>query len=277
MKHQDLKWHTSDGIEIYGQCWLCEEKPKAVVCIVHGMGEHSGRYAHVAEFLVKSGYSVLAYDQRGHGKSGGKRGHTPSYDLLLDGVEDVLKQAEKIHPGKQKFIYGHSMGGNVVLNFALRRKPGISGVIASSPWLKLAFEPPKLELALARFANNIFPAFTQHTKLDTSALSRDKQVVKDYENDPLVHDLISARFFLQTHEAASWALLHVGEWRLPLLLFHGTADRIISPEGSNEFADKVKGNLTFRLWDGFYHECHNEPEKKDVMGYICSWLDGHVK
>ena len=277
MKHQDLKWTASDGVEIYGQCWLNDSKPKAVICIVHGMGEHSGRYAHVAEYLVDAGYSVIAYDHRGHGKSGGKRGHTPSYDLLLDGVSDLLKQAEKIAPGSKKFIYGHSMGGNVVLNYALRRKPEIAGVIASSPWLKLAFEPPKFEVTLGTFVNNIFPGFTQSTKLDATAISRDKKEVEKYVNDPLVHDKISARFFVETYAAGNWALEHAAEMKWPLLIFHGTEDRLTSPEGSRQFADKVKENCTFKLWNGLYHETHNEPEKEDVLTYIATWLDSSLQ
>lgn len=273
MKHQDLKWTASDGIEIYGQCWLNDAKPKAVICIVHGMGEHSTRYAHVAEYLVDAGYSVIAYDHRGHGKSGGKRGHTPSYDLLLDGVSDLLNQAEKIVLGSKKIIYGHSMGGNVVLNYALRRKPSIAGVIASSPWLKLAFDPPKFEVALGRFVNNIFPGFTQSTKLDATAISSDKKEVEKYMNDPLVHDKISARFFVETYSAAAYALEHASEMKLPLLIFHGTEDRLTSPEGSQQFAEKVKENCTFRLWEGFYHETHNEPEKEEVLKYIVTWLN----
>ncbi len=276
MKHRELKWKASDGVEIYGQCWLAEGKPKAVVCLIHGMGEHSARYAHVAEYLVDSGYSVISYDHRGHGKSGGKRGHTPSYDLLLDGVSDLLKEAEKIAPGTKKFIYGHSMGGNVVLNYALRRKPEIAGVIASSSWLKLAFDPPKFEVALGRFVNNVFPGFTQSTKLDSSAISRDKKVVEAYDNDPLVHDKISARLFVETYAAAAYALQHAAEMKLPLLIFHGTEDRLTSPEGSQQFADKVKENCTFKLWDGLYHETHNEPEKEEVLKYIVTWLNQYA-
>ena len=276
MKHQELKWQSSDGIDIYGQCWLTEQKPKAVICLVHGMGEHSGRYEHVAKYLVDAGYSVVAYDQRGHGKSGGSRGHTPSYDLLLDGVFDLLKQAEKIVPESKKFIYGHSMGGNVVLNYALRRKPDVAGIIASSPYLKLAFEPPAIKVALGKFVNNIFPGFTQGTELDASAISRDKKVVDAYLSDPLVHDKISARFFVEVHGAGEWAIEHAAEMMLPLLLFHGTEDKLTSPEGSKEFAEKVKAGCTFKLWDGLYHETHNEPEKEEVLKYLVTWLDGQM-
>lgn len=273
IQHRELKWKSKDGIEIYGQCWMGDEKPKALVCIVHGMGEHSGRYAHVAEYFVNAGYSVFAYDHRGHGKSGGKRGHTPSYELLLDGVSEALEQAEKIASGVPKFLYGHSMGGNVVLNYVLRRKPQLAGVIASSPWLKLAFEPPKFEVTLGRLVNNIFPGFTQSTKLDATAISRDKKVVDAYTNDPLVHDKISARFFVETYSAAVYALEHAAELKLPLLIFHGTDDRLTSPEGSKQFAEKVKENCTLKIWDGFFHETHNEPEKEEVLKYMVTWMD----
>lgn len=276
MKHQELNWKSSDSINMYGQCWLPNENAKAVVCIVHGMGEHSGRYSHVAEYLVSEGYAVFADDHRGHGKSGGKKGHTPSFDLLLDGVTNLLKQAEKLVSGVPVFIYGHSLGGNIVLNYALRRKPEVAGIIASAPWLKLAFDPPKLEVNLAKIMTNIYPAFTQSSKLDTSAISRDKKVVQAYIDDPLVHDKISAGLFLQCYEAGLWALEHASEFKLPLLLFHGTEDKLTSPQASEDFASHVKEKVTFRLWDGFYHEAHNEPEKEEVLKYIATWLNEHL-
>ena len=109
-----------------------------------------------------------------------------------------------------------------------------------------------------------------------SAISRDKKVVEAYDNDPLVHDKISARFFVETYAAAEWALEHASEMKLPLLIFHGTEDRLTSPEGSNQFAEKVKENCTFKLWNGLYHETHNEPEKEEVLKYIVTWMNSTV-
>lgn len=276
MKHQELKWKSSDGIKLYGQYWS-DENVKAVVCIVHGMGEHSGRYAHVAKFLNENNYAVIAHDQRGHGKSGGNRGHTPSYDLLLDGISDLLKQADSLFPNSPKFLYGHSMGGNFVLNYAMRRKPEIAGVILSSPWFKLAFEPTAAKVTLAKMVNRIFPSFTQSSNLDATALSRDIAVVNAYKNDKLVHDKVSSNLFLIIHNSGIWALEHVQEFPLPLLIYHGTGDRLTSAKASEEFAKKIRGNVTFKLWEGFYHETHNEPEKQEVLNFVKEWMDKQLK
>jgi acylglycerol lipase len=272
MDHKEFNLKSSDGLTLYGQYWNVTD-PKAVICLVHGMGEHSGRYAHVAEFFNKNGYSVIIYDQRGHGRSGGKRGHTPSYDQLMDDISLLLKQADSISPGVPKFLYGHSMGGNLVINYALRKKPAIKGVISSSPWLKLAFEPPAGKVKLAKIVNGIFPSLTQSSNLDVSAISRDTAVVNAYKNDHLVHDKISSNMFLSVHESGLWALEHAQEFPLPLLLFHGTADKLTSYKASEEFSKKVKGNITFKTWDGFYHEPHNEPEKQMVFGLVKEWIE----
>lgn len=276
MNHKETQWNSSDGIQLYSQSWNVE-KPKAVICLVHGMGEHSGRYAHVAKFFNENNYSVLSFDQRGHGKSGGKLGHTPSYDLLMEDITILLKQADSLYPGIPKFLYGHSMGGNLVLNYALRKKPGVAGIISSSPWLKLAFEPPAFQVKLAKVVNGIFPAFTQSSKLDVTAISRDAAIVNAYKNDKLVHDKISSNMFLSVHQSGLWALEHAQEFSLPLLLFHGTADRLTSYKASHEFSQKVKSDITFKLWEGLYHEPHNEPEKQEVFVLIREWMERTLK
>jgi len=279
MKHQEFTWNASDGIKIYGQCWTPDTNPqsiKAVICLVHGMGELSARYSHVAAYYTQYGYAVITYDQRGHGKSGGSRGHSPSFDLLLDGVAELFIETDKLFPGLPKFLYGHSMGGNVVLNYSLRRNPKVAGVIATSPWLKLAFEPPAIKVWLGKMMNNIFPGFTQSSEIDASAISRDKTVVDAYINNALVHDKISAAMFVGIHDNGLWALEHASEMKLPLLLCHGTKDRLTSAEASKEFAGKVEGDVTLKLWQGLYHETHNEPEKQEVFAFMKDWMDKHL-
>jgi alpha-beta hydrolase superfamily lysophospholipase len=230
----------------------------------------------VAEALNDAGFSVVAFDHRGHGRSGGKRGHTPSYDQLLSDVDMLLAHARTVAQGGKVFLYGHSMGGNVVLNHALRRKSDVAGVIASSPWLRLAFEPPKFEVTLAGIFRNLLPGFVQGTKLDASAISRDKAVVDAYIKDPLVHDRISVSFFLGTYEAGLWALAHAAEQKKPLYIFHGTADRLTSHDASRQFANLAKGDVKWQSWDGLFHECHNEPEKALVIAAIADWIGQRV-
>jgi alpha-beta hydrolase superfamily lysophospholipase len=276
MKELELKWKTRDGLDIHGLGWEPDGKIKAVVSLVHGQGEHTARYRNVAAALTRAGYALFGFDQRGHGKSGGPRGHTPSYDHLMDDVEDLLKQSAQRYPGLPQFLYGHSFGGNEVLNFAIRRKPTLAGVIATGPWLKLAFEPPAFKVALGRIMNNIAPGFTQASGLEVAALSRDPKVVDAYVNDPLVHDKISARQFLSIRDAGVWALEHAAEFSLPLLLMHGGADRIVSADATREFAHKGRKNITLQIWDEWYHEIHNEPEQVEVFKTMIIWMDARL-
>lgn len=272
METFEWNWKTSDGLQMYSKGWAPKGKPKGTICLVHGHGEHIGRYEHVAAALTEKGYALLGFDLRGHGKSAGPRGHTPSYEAFMDDIAVFFGQIEARYPGLPRFSYGHSLGGNLVLNYALRRKPALRGVIATGPWLKLAFDPPASKVSLGKMMNNILPGFTQSSGLETTALSHDPAVVKAYENDPLVHDKISARMFVSTYDSGLWALEHASEFPLPLLLMHGTADRLTSAEASRQFGEADGKQVTLKLWDGWYHEIHNEPEKAEVFKVMTDWL-----
>ena len=277
MERFESEWQSRDGLRLYVQGWGSGPKTKAVVVLIHGFGEHTARYAHVGEALNKAGYTLVGFDLRGHGRSGGPRGHTPSYEALLNDLADFLLWSEKRYPGLPRFLYGHSMGGNLVLNFALRRKVEVAGVIATGPWLKLAFDPPGVQISLARLMNRIAPGFTQKSALDTAALSHDRRVVEAYNNDPLVHSRISARLFISIYESGLWALDRAGEFSVPLLLMHGKADRITSSAASAEFAERAGKIATWRPWEGLYHEIHNEPEKAEVIQTMIGWMNDHLK
>ncbi len=277
MKHFESNWQNKEELSFYVQGWEPEQKPKAVVALIHGLGEHTGRYAHVGQAFNSAGYSLIGFDLRGHGKSGGARGHTPFYDAMMDDIADFMAWIEKRYPGLPRFLYGHSMGGNQVINFFLRRKPDVAGVIATGPWLKLAFDPPAMQVMLGKTMNNIAPSFTQNSNLETAALSHDQKVVDAYNHDPLVHAKISARLFVSIYESGLWALDHAEEFSVPLLLMHGTADRITSSAASAEFAKRAGKVVTWHPWDGFYHEIHNEPEKAAVIKTMIDWLDGQLK
>jgi alpha-beta hydrolase superfamily lysophospholipase len=141
--------------------------------------------------------------------------------------------------------------------------------------LKLAFQPPASQVTLGRLMNGIAPGFIQHSKLDTKGLSHDQVVVTAYENDPLVHDKISARLFVAMYESGLWALEHAAEFPLPLLLMHGAADPITSVKASQEFAEKACKKTTLKVWNGLYHEIHNELEKAEVFNFMLDWLQKH--
>ncbi len=164
-----------------------------------------------------------------------------------------------------------------MINYDLRRRPRLAGVAASSPWLRLAFEPPALKVRLGRVTNRLWPAFSQSSGPDVRGLSRDPEAVQAYTDDPLVHDRISARLFVGVYEAGLRALDHAAEFGVPLLVMHGDADRLTSPEASRRFASGVTGDCTFKLWEGFYHELHNEPGKEEVFDFLASWLRSKIK
>lgn len=257
--------------------WEPKEKPKAVVALVHGHGEHVGRYLHVAEAFTKAGYALAGFDLRGHGKSNGARGQTTNYQALMDDITDFLLLIRKRYPKTPLFIYGHSLGGNLVLNHILRCKPEAAGVIVTAPWLKLAFDPAPSQVVLARIMNKIAPGFTQNSNLDTTALSRDMGIVKAYNDDALVHEKISARLYLGIYDSGLWALEHASEFPVPLLLMHGTGDRLTSASASLEFAERAGKKVTWHAWDGWYHEIHNEPQKGEVLKVMIAWMNGCLK
>jgi alpha-beta hydrolase superfamily lysophospholipase len=192
---------------------------------------------------------------------------------MMDDIALLIKQAGGRYPGLPTFLYGHSMGGNEVINFTLRRKPDLKGVIATGPLLRLAFQPPAAQVGLARMMNGIFPAFTQKSGLELAALSRDQKVIDAYVKDPLVHDKITARLFVELFDSGEWALSRAAEFTLPFLLMHGSADRLTSANASREFAQNGGGNITLRIWEGWFHEIHNEMEQAEVFKVMVDWLN----
>ncbi len=278
MSHIEFTRSAPDGQKLFYQGWLPQAEAKAVVCLVHGLGEHAGRYAHVAEALNAAGYAVLGFDQRGHGKTPGKQGVTPPFDCLLDDVRMLLDEAARRFSTAKQFLYGHSMGGNVVLNYAIRRQPVVAGVIATSPGLRTAFKPPAAKITAGKVLYRVAPNMVMANGLELAALSRDPAVIAAYSADPLVHDKMSARLGLDILQQGEWAIAHAADFPpIPLLLVHGTGDRLTSAPATEEFAGKVKGDVTLKLWPGCYHETHNEPEKAQVIQYMIDWLNkmGH--
>lgn len=246
---------------------------KGVMIITHGMGEHSMRYTEMADFYTHEGYTVISFDIRGHGLSEGKRGHTPGFEFLMDDIERVYTQVMKDYPSLPIFLFGHSMGGNLVLNFLLRKPNCICGAIVTGAYLKLGFEPPKWKIILAKLSSSIWPTLSQPTDLELGALSRNKEVIRKYENDELVHDRITSAFFINVHFAGQYVIDHANEIKTPLLVMHGMEDRLTSPKGSQEFASNAGENVHLKMWEGLYHELHNEPEKQEIFNYEMEWMN----
>lgn len=277
MTLSEWKWKSRDGLQLYARSWTPEEQPKAVVCLIHGHGEHVTRYDHVGVAYAAAGYAMQGFDLRGHGQSEGPRGYTPSYEALLADINDFLADARQRYPGLPVFLHGHSMGGNQVLNYCLLNpNTGLRGAIVTSPWLQLVSKPNPLLSFMVKVLNVVYPTYTQASGLDQNTISRDPAEVKKYATDPLVHDRITARLYTVMENHALYALEHANELKVPVLLMHGTADGLSSYNGSKEFAKKAGSILTLRLWDGLYHETQNEPEKVEVIRTMTDWVAGRL-
>jgi len=281
MRQMEFNLYTDDGLRLRGRYWEPPSTPTGIVCIVHGLGDHGGRYAHVARRLNTAGYTVAAADLRGHGMSEGRRGHTPGLGASMNDISLIVREAGARFPGIPLFLYGHSMGGNLVLNFALRRaaptvgsagSPVLTGVVASAPLLETAFDPPCWKMLFGRTMRPFWPTKSMSNEVRVENLSRDPDVIRAYREDPLVHDRVTLTF-LDIRGAGSWALKHAADLTVPTLVMHGDADRITSSAVSRAFAAAAGGACTLKLWEGFYHEIHNEPGKEQVFDYLVEWLN----
>ncbi len=273
MEISEWKWKSFDDLDMYSRGWMPEGAPKALIILVHGLGEHVGRFDHIGAALAETGYALLGTDLRGHGRSGGPRGHTPSDEAFTRDIDSMLEQAEARYPVVPKFLYGLSMGGTLVLQYILRRKPALAGAIVSAPGLRSPVLEQKGKLMLAKVLGAFLPTFSMPTGLDANMLSHIPAVVEGYKSDPLVHDRSTLAMANIMSALPDWIFDHANELNIPLLIIHGTDDKIVYPRGSREFAQKADGNVTLKEWNGLYHELHNEPERDQVLAYLIDWLD----
>ena len=274
MEYQEFKFHTG-GYEIFTRN-IGPAEVKGVVVLVHGMGEHSGRYTDsLIPTLLEASLAVVSYDNVGHGKSGGKRGHCPNYDFLMNILRLVVNRAKVLYPNVPLFLYGHSMGGNLVLNYALRNKLKIAGIIATSPYLRLAFEPPKWKMTLGKLMLKLLPMITLPSGLDPKGISRIPEEVEKYNHDALVHDKVSPMFSFPVMEAGEWAIANANSLMTDTLLFHGTADPIIDYQATAEF-HKNSSKTELRLYEGAFHELHHDKCQELLLLTVSEWLKERI-
>jgi acylglycerol lipase len=267
---------TFQGTSFFWQSWEATQS-NAVLLIIHGMGEHSGRYAHVAEFFNTFNYVVCAMDHYGHGHSGGKKGDIPSMEYMLQSVAVFIQEVQKTYGVKPTVICGHSMGGNVVANYLIQKSQQFKSAIITSPWLILPASVPKWRILLAKLMMKIFPGFQDSTKLDATAISRIPEEVKKYQNDPLVHDYMTPRFFFTMEEAGLFAIDYADRINIPVLLMHGKADRLTYIGGSVMFYENNPEKIHFKAWDEAYHELHNDTIRQEVLEYMIDFVAGRMQ
>ena len=279
MKTFEAKFEGNDGISFYVQGWEPDSQPKAVVVLVHGLGEHTGRYIHVGKALTDAGYVLVGFDLRGHGKSGGARGHFPSLDVVTQDIRQFFQFVSQRYPNLPQFLYGHSLGGLLSLAYAVQNKAALKGVLVTGSALRSALQEQKAKIAMANILGTLMPAMTIPSGLDATTISRDKAVVDKYVHDPLVHDKTSLGLGKSALTAIDICFARARDFAYPLLIMHGKADKLTYASGSADFArlagEKNK-NVTLKIWDGLYHEIHNEPEQAEVFKVMIEWLDKHL-
>ena len=211
--------------------------------------------------------------QGGHGKSGGKRGHIAKYEYVFDDIVKLHSEASRRHSNVPVFLYGHSMGGGIVLDYILHKKhSGLKGAIVTGPLLEPAFKPPSVLLFIGKIMRSIYPGFSQNNQLDLQQISRDELVVEAYSKDPLVHSKITSETAIGMLSSGENSLRTVNKINIPLLITHGDKDGLTSHLASEKFAQKASGDVQLKIWEGLFHELHNEPEKMEVLEYIYQWI-----
>ena len=284
MKHTELQVRSADGTALYAQEWQPELPLRGVVCTLHGLGEHGGQYEMFSQVLGESGFAVTAPDHRGHGRSEGKRGHTPSYRMLLDDVDAFVRDISARHPGLPRFLYGHSLGGNIALNYAIRRAPEIAGVIATCPWLRLVREPGLFKRLAVRMIDPIAPWLTFSTsstpddpeERDERGLDSGGAAAEDTLRAKLFHKQVSVRMYVGASRAASWALANAGRLAVPALVVHGELDPVTDPRASMEFAGRANGSCEIDVRPGMQHSVQAEEYGPQVAASIAEWLSSRT-
>ena len=259
-----------------GRVW-CAERPRAIIALVHGLGEYSGRYAALAGELVRARYTVVALDLPGHGDAPGARGDMPSWNVVRDQVIPAMFSSLRGIPdqpdGLPRVLLGHSMGGVLALDYALAHPRDLKALVLSAPAIASAI-PPWWKLALANIARATSPATGFPNALDTSGLSRDPEVVKAYLADPRVHDRISPRLYFAFNEARQRCMRDVRGLAVPTLLLQGMSDRVVDPKGSLELMGATPhGMVRFVTLKETYHEIFNDTGREAVIKDLLAWLD----
>jgi alpha-beta hydrolase superfamily lysophospholipase len=277
--HSEGTFKGVGGLDLYYQSWYPEGKVRGILAIVHGLGAHSGRYNNVVQHLIPKQYAVYGLDLRGHGRSLGQRGHINTWAEFREDLQIFLQLIHSQQPKCPIFLMGHSLGSVVVLDYVLRYPQDASvlqGVIALAPTLgKVGVS--RIKLLVGNLLSQVWPQFTLSTGIDLTAGSRDEKILAAYAQDPLRHTRASARLATEFFATVNWINAHAADWKLPLLILHGSADRVALPEGGDSFCQRVTCSDKKRVeYPGAYHELQNDLNYRDVLADLEDWLERHL-
>jgi acylglycerol lipase len=271
-EHEEGRLDGARGVEIFWQAWR-PPAIRAVVVLSHGASEHSGRYAWTAERLAERGYATYAIDHRGHGRSEGPRAYVDRMDNVVADLDDLVHLAAERHPSAPIFLLGHSMGGCVALAYAIAHQDKLDGLLVSAPVAVLEAASPATRVA-GHVLSVVAPRLGVYD-IDSTAVSRDPEVVRAYDADPLnYHGKLPARTVAELSSTVGRFPEQLPRLTLPLLIMHGTGDRLVPPRASDLVDARASSeDKTYIRYDGLFHEILNEPERDRVVGDIAGWLD----
>jgi len=273
MPYHEDRFPAHDGLTLCEKTWLPEGEVRGVVVLVHGLFEHCGRYADTAGQLNLEGYAVSAMDLRGHGRSEGERAWIESFDEYLADLELLLERVCRRHPAGPVFLLGHSMGGAIAALLAIERRPKLDGLILSAAALSIGRGVFPFLRRLAGFVARVWPRL-RLVRVRFLKVSRDPAVVEGFLNDPRVfHGRFPVRTGAEVLRAAERIRRRAEDFRLPVLILHGTGDCVTDVEGSRHLhAHASSGDKTLKLYEGLYHDLLHEPEKAQILGDVVAWL-----
>jgi acylglycerol lipase len=277
MQHIEGTFKGTCNVPIYYQAWIPEGEVKAILLIVHGLGEHCGRYTNVVDHFLPLNYAIYGLDHVGHGKSGGEREFIKSFDDYTCTLHEYYDLVKSKNPNSPIFLLGHSMGGLVVSYYLLTYQSDIKGAVISAPFVKIPDSISRTTIALAKVLSVIAPK-AGIQKLDATGVSRSPEVVEAYISDPLVfHGKTPARWGGESLKAMLYVTEHADQIKQPFIVLQGEADRLVDPDGAKMLYEKASSDdKTLKTYPGLYHEVFNEPEREQVLRDVESWLSARL-
>jgi alpha-beta hydrolase superfamily lysophospholipase len=277
VREQSGELRAADGVRLYHGSWIADDA-RAVLLVSHGHGEHGGRYAELARHLAERGVTVHAIDHRGHGRSGGTRGHVDRFGDYVRDLEDWRRAVVATHPPHLSvFLLGHSLGGLIAIrHLQTHPEAGFRGAVLSAPLLGIAVQAPAWKVKLSGLFSRILPRLPFSNELDPSMLSTAPGYVEAYRADKLLHPTITPRLYTEMGEAMRASFAAPDSIRVPLLVLAPTGDRVVAPEAVARFASACPGDVEVRRYEGFQHEALNEAERHRVIEDVTTWLEARI-
>ena len=261
------------GLELFYQSWQPTNPPNAVLVILHGVAEHSNRYLNLVDHLLPEDFVIYTFDQRGHGQSPGQRGYIESWDEYRDDLERFLDLVHRREPDLPVFVFGHSQGALIALDFIINRSNHLAGTIVSGSPLDSDDAASPLLVAAAKILSRVWPTFSLDSPINPAQLSCDARVVQNYMDDPEVFKILTARWGTEYLKAQNEVIENAARIEIPILIIHGGEDMLCNPQGSQDLFDRVSSaDKTLKIYPSYFHELHNEPGHVTVIQDINEWI-----